>query len=138
MKRKTLTQLRDEDFAACLRRVAAENPSATADELINLASCCTPRRYYITYTTVVTQLPRMRKKGLERRAVMPDGIPSRERWIDINNAVCRYMILNRRATLHDAITHVINFERPTRFFISRRHATDIFNALFRRVYRVVG
>ncbi len=138
MKRKTLTQLRDEDFIQCLRYVVSEHPSASPDVLIDLAIASQPRRYYLTYNSVNTVLPKLRKKGLPRRPSSYSGKQSYERWIDINNAVCRYMALTKHSTVADAITHVLNFERPSRFFIPRRRAVEIFNAIICQEYRIVS
>lgn len=137
MTRHHLTALRDQDFADCLRRVVADsrNSGATSSRLIDLALACRPRRYYLNYATVSQTLVRLRREGLPTGPV-DDHVLGR--WIDINNAVNRYIALHRHATLQDAITHVITFERPSRFYIPPRRAVRIFRSIVRPRYALAS
>lgn len=142
MNHKTLTQLRDDDFAECLRAVAKsydKSPfSVTPEIIITQALALQPQRYYLSFNTIAANLPRLRNSGLFSSKSKAKRSATFEQWRDINNAVSCYMMRNKRATLYDAISHVINFGRPSRFFISDKKAHELFRRTLRREYRIVA
>ena len=141
MNSKTLTQLRDDDFANSLRSVARSygntSDRVTPETIIAEALASRPQRYYLTFRTISVTLPRLRNSGALKTNGRSQRSATIEQWRDINDAVSRYMALHRRATLADAITHVINFSRPSRFFISEKKAQELFRRTLRREYRIV-
>ena len=142
MNRKTLIQLRDEDFTECLRstilRHQRERRDTAAAAIISEALASRPRRYYLAYSTVSTQLSRLRGKGHLKTAANRKSTLARSQWADISSAVDRYLCRNKRATIGEAITHVVNFERPKRFYISDKRARELFRCVSRRTYSLVG
>ena len=95
-------------------------------------------RYYLSYSTVSTQLSRLRGKGHLKTAANRKSTLARSQWADISSAVDRYLCRNKRATIGEAITHVVNFERPKRFYISDKRARELFRCVSRRTYSLVG
>ena len=138
MKRKTLIQLRDEDFTECLcaaaRRLAKEDARATPQQIIDLAMNARPKRYYISFATIAQNIMRRRRTGYCGATHGHEA--TREQWRDIDLAVRRYMLLHRGATITDAITHVANFCRPSRFFIPPKRARALFRQALRTEYRI--
>ncbi len=139
MKHKTMAQLRDEDFVDCLRRAikrhSADKKPSTSSQIIAEALASQPRRYYLSYSTIESGLGRLRNDGYFNRR---SDRMTYKRWLDINAAVNRYLARNKQAKLTDAISHVVNFGRPTRFYISDKKARELFRRVARRDYRVIG
>ena len=142
MKHKTLIQLRDADFVECLRSVAGryekDRRTVSPEIIIAEAIASRPRRYYLSFTTVHNTLSRLRSAGTLSVAPLSGSVNSRCQWIDINRAVSRYLALHKGASLADAISYVVNFSRPDRFYISDRKARELFRRTLRREYHYVG
>lgn len=142
MNHKTLIQLRDEDFADCLRAVAKNYNRAstrvTPEIIISEALASQPRRYYLSFKTIAANLSRLRNAGTLASKSSTNRSTTLEQWRDINKAVSRYMARNKHVSLSEAITYVVNFSRPTRFFISDKKAYELFRRTLRREYRIVG
>lgn len=141
MKHINLSARRDADFAQCLRTVARryekDRRNVTPETIIAEAMASKPQRYYLSFSTIVTNLSRIRKSGFFSRTEECDKNHTRRQWHEINRAVNRYLARNKGATLTDAITHVICFSRPERFYISDKKAHELFRRTFRREYRYV-
>lgn len=142
MNYKTLIQLRDEDFADCLRAVAKNydktSSPVTPEIIIAEALASQPQRYYLSFKTVSANLSRLRNSGTLASKSKANRSATLEQWRDINKAVSRYMARNKHVSLSEAITYVVNFSRPSRFFISDKKAYELFRRTLRREYRIVG
>ncbi len=141
MKHINLSSLRDADFAECLRAVARryekERRRVTPETIIAEALASKPQRYYLSFSTIMTNLSRIRNSGFFSRSAECDKSHTRRQWHEINRAVNHYIAFHKGATLTDAITHVICFSRPERFYISDKKAWEVFRRTFRREYRYV-
>lgn len=131
----TLTGLRDEDFAAKLEEMAANlrrrglRPSA--DDIISAAMMSRPRQYYLSYNYILRRLNALHHDGFFDRNPAPMPGSPRAVWIEIDAKVKAYRLRHRRATIEDAVTHLVNFCSPDRFYISRPTARRIFRKHFR-------
>ena len=135
MKTKTLSQLRDADFAdslkASLKRYHDRNERPTSTQIINDALAMRPRRYYLSYRTVENTINHISNEPSRRQA---RHTASRQQWDELSRAVFRYLARHKDATTAEAVNHVINFERPSRFFISERKARELLRRTLRRKY----
>ena len=142
MKRKTLTQLRDDDFADRLRAVAKNydrtSSRVTPEIIIAEALASRPQRYYLSFKTVASNLSRLRNSGTLAFKSSANRSTTLQQWCDINHAVSLYMARNKDISLAEAISYIINFSRPSRFFISDKKARELFRRTLRREYRIVG
>ena len=141
MKHINLSSQRDADFAQCLRDVAKryekDRLSGTPETIIAEAMESQPPRYYLSFFTIVTNLSRIRNSVFFSRTEECDKNHTRRQWHEINRAVNRYLARNKGASLTDAVTHVVCFSRPERFYISDKKAREVFRRTFRREYRYV-
>ena len=91
MNKNTLIQLRDEDFTDCLRttlrRLRDERRYLSAEHIIAEALASRPRRYYLSYATIASRLPKLRKSGQLNVAEGKRVNRAVGQWADINSAV---------------------------------------------------
>ncbi len=142
MNHKTLTQLRDDDFADCLRAVAGryekDRRAVSAETIIAEAMATSPKRYYVAFATIVQNVSRLLRSGYAADDPKLTSLNARQQWLDIYRSVRRYMILHKDASLDDAITYVVNYTRPARFYISDKKARELFRRTLRCVYHYVA
>ena len=128
MSQKTLSQLRDADFAKSLKeslqRYRAMSVRPTSTQIIADALAARPQRYYLSYRTIEARINRLRRETIAADAKTLSA--SQPQWAEISAAINRFLARNKRATMSDAINHVVNFARPSRFFISERKAQQLF------------
>lgn len=140
MKQKTLIQLRDEDFIdslrSTMRRLKRERRFAAPSQIIAEALASRPRRYYLSYTTVATRLMRLRNSGQLKISGSGKVSLAVRQWADINSAVDRYLCRHKRATIGEAISYVVAFDRPCRFYISDKKARELFRGVSRPTYSI--
>lgn len=131
----TLTGLRDEDFATKLEEMASNlrrhGLQPTADDIINAAMMSRPRQYYLTYNYILRRLNALRHAGFFDRSPAPLPGSPRAVWVEIDAKIKAYRLRHRRATIEDAVTHLVNFCSPDRFYISHSTARRIFRERFR-------
>lgn len=129
-----LTHLRDADFTVKLEVIAASlrhrGIRPTPDEVIDAALMSRPRQYYLSFTYIVRRLSALRKCGfLDNPHRVPAGSP-RAIWYEIDWKVRAYRQRYRRATTEEAVSHLLNFCSPERFYMSRATARRIFRRRF--------
>lgn len=137
MKNNTnsMTGLRDEDFANKLAEIAGNlcrrglHPSA--DDIINAAIMSRPRHYYLSYNYILRRLNALRHAGFFDGTQRSGGNGPRAMWHEIDAKVRAYKQRHRRATTEDAVSWLVNFSSPERFYISRPTAMRIFRRRFR-------
>ena len=139
MSQKTLSQLRDADFAKSLkeslRRYRAMSVRPTSTQIIEDALAARPQRFYLTYRTIEARINRLRREAIGAGGKKLSA--SQQQWVEVSAAINRFLARNKRATMSDAINHVVNFARPSRFFISERKAQLLFRLTLRREYHFV-
>lgn len=139
MSQKTLSQLRDADFAKRLKeslqryRTMAVRPTST--QIIEDALAARPQRFYLDYRTIEGRINRLRRESFGGNGKKLS--PCQQQWAEISAAINRFLARNKRATMSDAINHVVNYVRPSRFFISERKAQDLFRRTLCREYHFI-
>ncbi len=126
--------MRDRDFAECcaetVRRARFNNEYPTPAEAIARAMSMRPRAYYVSIGYAYTQVLNIRRIGPDRYSASATQ-PSDMMWLEIYERVMAAMVSRRCCSLFDALVCVME-QRPSRFYISRRRATEIFNDAVRR------
>lgn len=141
--KKSLIQLRDDDFVACLRSVVNKNhkwlSKIDVATIIAQALAMKPKRYYLAHDTVLSNIRRSHFSTSSKPSSVNDESFSAARlqWYDIECAVRRHMATHPDDSLYEAINFVINFTRPRRFYISPSRALLIFKKNFRLEYRLI-
>jgi hypothetical protein len=133
MKKRNF-ELRDRDFAACcletVRRAGFNNERLGAAEAIARAMAMQPAAYYVSPGYAYIPIGNIRRMGADRYSTMATE-PSDMMWLEIYERVMAAMENKPRRCLFTTIAEVIS-RRPTRFYISRRRALEIFNKSVRR------
>lgn len=139
MSQKTLSQLRDADFMknlkASLKRFHDRSERPSGSQIIADALKSRPERYYFSYRTVESHIRRMRKNRFD--PVHSRLTAARSEWVEIHAAVDRYLARHKKAPISEAIDYVVNFARPSRFFISDRKARQLFNQTITKKFHYV-
>ncbi len=135
MSEKTLSQLRDADFARSLKeslkRCRKTYGRPTGTQIINEALASRPQRFYLSYRTVESHLRTMRRNT---RSDCGRTTPARDQWAEISKAVDCYLARHKDARFAEAVDYVVNYARPSRFFISERKALELFRRTLSREY----
>lgn len=133
MKKRNF-ELRDRDFAACCLETACRadfnSERLGAAEVISRAMAMQPQAYYVSPGYAYTQIMNIRRMGADRYSTMATE-PSDMMWLEIYERVMAAMENTSRRCLFSIIVEVLS-RRPTRFYISRRRALEIFNKSVRR------
>ncbi len=133
MKKRNF-ELRDRDFAACCletaRRADFNSERLGAAEVISRAMAMQPQAYYVSPGYAYIQVMNIRRMGADRYSTMATE-PSDMMWLEIYERVMAAMEDTSRRCLFSTIVEVLS-RRPTRFYISRRRALEIFSKSVRR------
>lgn len=126
----SLIQARNRAFVkqalAILGRHLAAGERLTRAELIAKTLACQPPCYYASHDRV--------SQALRILGPHPMSAPTSERramWLEIHHRVAELMNGPRHLRRHQAISFVLNFTRPSRFFISERTADRILGSMVR-------
>lgn len=116
---KTATQLRNEEF---LRRCIGifdkdhqEGRISTLPDIIARATAMQPHSHYLSYDTASRRLHRIMRNGLENE--IKEDL-AREMWAEILEQVKTCMSSTPPKSFDKALSFVLNFCRPSRFYIS--------------------
>ncbi len=135
MTKHSLTAYRDADFAVKLGQVAdslrARGLCPSPDDIIRVALMSRPKAYYLSFSYVVRRLNVLRKSGFFKRVPSP-ARPIYAMWFEINSKIDVYRCRNPYATEVEAISYLLNFCTPERFYLSENRARRIFNRYFVR------
>lgn len=128
------TELRDRDFADCcvetVRRARFNNEQLSSAEAVARAMAMRPRAFYVSSGYAYNQVLRIRQMGGDRYSTMATE-PSELMWLEIYGRVMAAMESGDHFCLFSAVVSVVD-SRPTRFYLSRRRAIEIFNGVVRR------
>lgn len=115
---KSLIQMRNEDFCRRCRRIFEADISKGAhpslDELVKRSLAQAPMSHYINYDTASNRLTQIEKRGVE--AVFKEE-EARQMWRELHGQVKETMAL-RGCSREKALSFVLNFRHPSRFYIS--------------------
>ncbi len=116
---KTLIQLRNEDFVRCcidiFRNDCAMGAIRPLDTVIERALACQPLCHYLDYDSVSAKLHRIGRRGLEAEVSSP---LFRAMWQELAEQVAETRQRRGRLNHAQALTFVLTFKRPSRFYIS--------------------
>lgn len=114
------TQQRDRDFVARAMRLLAlcrrQGRKITKAELADEVLVQHPDHYYVSFNHAYGVL-----RSINRCAPTSDR-SVHAMWRDLSAKVTDRMTLFPKSRLTDALSFVLNFQRPERFYMSRRHA----------------
>lgn len=120
----TLIQLRNRAFLrqalAILGRHIAAGERIGRRTLLLKTLECRPPSYFVQYDRAAAVL-----KFIERRQMPPDNSERREMWLEIHRRVHELTNGPRHLKPHKALSFVLNFTQPSRYFISLRTADRI-------------
>lgn len=129
-----LTKQRDADFTRCLEEMASSlrrrGLRPTPDDIIEAAMMSRPRQYYLSFAYIVRRLSALRKSGFFDNQPKAAAGSQRAIWYEIDAKVKAYRQRHRKATTEEAVSHLVNFCSPDRFYMSRATARRIFRRRF--------
>lgn len=118
----TATKARDAEFIAiCLDIIRQHNRSGRdcrLAEVIDLALARRPRCHYVSYDHASRILHVIHRAGL----TAGENRLQRLKWLELYNQVKAAMEGPRRLSFDKALTFVLGFMRPSRFYIERERA----------------
>lgn len=116
---KKLTEMRNRDLTEASRRCAQlarqRGQRLTLGELMAAAAACRPKLHYIEYETASRRLKQIERKGLE--ACVRPG-PARQQWKELAEQVAEAQAARRKLSFSQALTFVLHFRRPSRFYLT--------------------
>lgn len=122
----TLNQLRNLDFIALCRAIAADKLKngqlATIREILEEAIMTPPKAHYIDFDDAVRMLRRIENTGLRN---FTSNELQRDKWIEFHDQVREAMNSRRRLSFLSAVAFVLAFRRPSRFYFSIHTARKI-------------
>lgn len=122
----TRIQMRNADFARrCIRlyeQYYKAGISLDFNEIIDRVLVQQPHSFYVEYSTASAKLHALEHGDPEKVVKEP---LAREMWMEMLVQVLQHMARHPRKTFAQALTFVIAYGRPSRFFISRDTARRI-------------
>lgn len=116
------TQQRDRDFLAHAMRLLAlcrrQGRRLTKGELAEEVLSQHPDHYYVNFSHAYEVLRIFHRS----KQPSPSSRPVQAMWNDLYAKVSARMEAFPKSTLSAALSFVLNFQRPERFYMSRRHA----------------
>lgn len=116
---ETLIQHRNADFKRrCLQIVKADYATGALrplDSVLERAISQQPLSHYLNFDTASRRLHKIRRYGLE--TVVKEPL-ARRRWAELMAQVTEQMVRNKHMKFYQALTFVLNFKRPSQFYIT--------------------
>lgn len=116
---KDMTKTRNSDFVRrCVdlyESEAARGNYPPLDEILFKAIAQRPMAYYVNFDRASRQLHRIERDGLDAVAV---NRLSRRMWTEMREQIDEVMRDNPGKRFDSALSYVLNFRRPSRFFIN--------------------
>ncbi len=117
--KRDLIKARDDEFRRrCVEIFKSDYNSGAIrplDSVLERAMACQPHCHYLSYDTASRRLHEIERYGLE--AIVRERI-ARQMWTELAAQVADVMALHPRKSFNMALSFVLNFCRPSRFFIS--------------------
>lgn len=128
------TSLRNKDLIARAKHIARAEAAAgrrpNLEQLADLVRAAQPLHFYQNYDHASRMLHIIERHGED---ALGAGTESRALWLDMYRQVKEVMELRKRLNFSQALTHVLIFRRPERFYISRDTARRIISPHFAAV-----
>ncbi|MDE5662297.1 MAG: hypothetical protein K2F91_02665 [Muribaculaceae bacterium] len=123
---KTHITCRNEDFRRRCLEIFEKDFRAGAiqplESVIDRAIAMQPRSHYLNYDQASRRLHAIERHGLENE--VKEEL-ARQMWSELRQQIDRVMELNPKKPFDKALSFVLNFCRPSRFYISRDTARRI-------------
>ncbi|MCH5221022.1 MAG: hypothetical protein J1F05_01660 [Muribaculaceae bacterium] len=123
---KTMIECRNEEFlrrcAAIFEREYKSGKVLPIDKIIDQVLAMQPRSHYLTYDTAARRLHKIHRLGIEN--VVKEDI-ARDMWRELQTQIDEYLAQYPKRSFHKALSFVLNYRRPSRFYISRDSARRI-------------
>lgn len=133
-KQTTLTDLRDADFVRCcgalINKMKRQGKSFTPREIVRLALAERPDGFYVSYESALHHV----RRGCGPASTDSSQHVRRGLWHDLCTCVERRMNARPGRCISEAVSHVLGYQRPGRFYMSERLAM----AIFARNFKVVS
>lgn len=107
-----------------------EGVGLTAEELVRLALQAQPRAHYLSFDTASKKLHLIERCGI---GIVKEAA-ARAMWTELRSQVDEVMRVRRNLTFSAALSAVLNFGRPTRFYMSVERARKIIRPYFTRSF----
>ena len=111
-----------DSFRRAVRRIVVVNQmygrELTRDRLREEALAKTPEAFYVSYDRAAQVIGPLLGKDYKG----PVGTPRRQFWLDMAAMVREQMEAPKCLTFPKALSFVLNFRAPTRYYLSRRTA----------------
>ncbi len=129
---KSSTKMRNADLVANARRLLAfatrRGKTMNISQLLVAALSRQPKMHYVDFDTASRKLHAIERRGLE--AVVRTTL-ARQQWSELRDQVAEAMSTRRHLSFVQALTFVLHFRRPSRFYIAPNSAFKILNRYFR-------
>ena len=133
----TNSTLRDTDFinnaCAILNAARSNGEHLTMDELIRRALRARPSGYYADFDNAYSKILKCAK---DKGDVCSKPL-MRDYWNDMYGKVDNYRKQCPGTAIYSALSYVLNFQRPERFYITRRKAAQLLNGCIKTISYVV-
>lgn len=131
---KLNTTARNRDFVRrCFEIYEAhlrEGVSLTPDELVVIALQSRPRAHYLSFETASKKLHLIERSGI---GIVKEAA-ARAMWTELRSQVDEVMRVRGNLTFSAALSAVLNFGRPTRFYMSEGRARNIIRPYYTRSF----
>ena len=132
MNMKKSTMMRNADLVLCARQVLSLSVSRkqvlNLSQLIEATLSRRPKMHYIDYDRASRVLHAIDVRGLD---AVVKGKMARMYWTELRDQVAEAMSSRRNLNFARALTFVLSFRRPSRFYITPNAAFKILSAHFR-------
>lgn len=129
---KSSTKMRNADLVATARRLLAfatgRGKTMNVSQLLAATLSCQPKMHYIDFDTASRKLHAIERRGLESVVRTPIA---RQQWAELRGQVAEAMSTRRHLSFVQALTFVLHFRRPSRFYIAPNSAFKILHHHFR-------
>lgn len=129
---KQITYHRNQDLLSVARQTYVTSASRgrimNITELIEATLRCRPKMHYVDFDTASAKLHAIDRFGLEAVVHTAEG---RAQWNELRQQVAETMEARRRLSFAQALSFVLHFRRPSRFYLARNTAYKILCDKFR-------
>lgn len=128
----TFTDMRNADFVRCcgalITKMKRQGKQFTPRQIVRMALDERPDGFYVSFATALKHVRRNCRKG---RGAAPSQTARRGLWRDLCGCVERRMNARPGRCISEAVSHVLGYQRPERFYLSERSAMSIFTRNFK-------
>ena len=139
MNKDKHTTARNADIIAKARRFAREaaeqGRSITLDELAQMVRDSRPNHFYQNYDRASAILHTIERSNVNQVVINAEA---RQMWLDMLTQVRQVMQMRQKLNFSQALTHVLLFGRPERFFVTSDTIRRILSPHFKTILTAVS